>query len=372
MQNFIDRFKPKTSGNLLAGFRGGSTKFSGPGQSLGGTLPGKVIAVELTEAGSLGIKLEKRPNGSCVVALVIPNSQADRFGLERGDILCFAGSNGAEEIQYDMFLQLAASDQRPVCFEVRRIQTKKDVVVSTASKSKSADEHARKQAVIAAAEAREKAHVKKQKPMARKTLSTEERLKQQQQPSTLQEPTQSEESLRAQQEIKRKEAETAAQLGYNPYEPSRATAGQARNATVVATHGTIHAGSDATSVPTTAAPEQDVSFEFEEALQHLIAYNTHKDPAQVASSMNVLCTLLVNATTKGQDGSSADEGAKFCRVRLENAKIKAAVVDVEGALQVLLALGFELHEQDGESILLYGNKPDWLPAALQQMQQYKA
>jgi hypothetical protein len=76
-------------------------------------------------------------------------------------------------------------------------------------------------------------------------------------------------------------------LGYNPYEPSRATAGQARNATVVATHGTIHAGSDATSVPTTAAPEQDVSFEFEEALQHLIAYNTHKDPAQVASSMNV-------------------------------------------------------------------------------------
>jgi hypothetical protein len=57
---------------------------------------------------------------------------------------------------------------------------------------------------------------------------------------------------------------------------------------------------------------------------------------------------------------------------LENAKIKAAVVDVEGALQVLLALGFELHEQDGESILLYGNKPDWLPAALQQMQQYKA
>ena len=61
--------------------------------------------------------MEKRPNseGTAIVARVVEGSQAEAAGLERGDVLCFAGSNGQEEIMYDMFLQLAASDQRPLC-----------------------------------------------------------------------------------------------------------------------------------------------------------------------------------------------------------------------------------------------------------------
>ena len=46
---------------------------------------------------------------------VVEGSQAEAAGLKRGDIVCFAGSNGQEEIMYDMFLQLAKSNQRPLC-----------------------------------------------------------------------------------------------------------------------------------------------------------------------------------------------------------------------------------------------------------------
>ncbi len=41
-------------------------------------------------------------------------SQSEAAGLKRGDILCFAGSNGQEEMMYDMFLELAHSGQRPL------------------------------------------------------------------------------------------------------------------------------------------------------------------------------------------------------------------------------------------------------------------
>lgn len=62
------------------------------------------------------IQIEKRPNseGTAIVNEVVPGSQADLAGMKRGDILCFAGSNGKEEMMYDMFLELAKSPQRPI------------------------------------------------------------------------------------------------------------------------------------------------------------------------------------------------------------------------------------------------------------------
>ena len=138
MSNFFDRFKPgavaknKNYNNTLSGwFQGvgttGST-FSGQGQSLGGSAPGKVIPVTLVNAGPLGIKVEKSSQGTAIVAMIIADSQAAAAGLERGDVLCFAGSAGSEEILYDMFLELAASTQRPLCFEVRRVPQTKSTV----------------------------------------------------------------------------------------------------------------------------------------------------------------------------------------------------------------------------------------------------
>lgn len=61
-------------------------------------------------------QVEKQPNslGTAIVSDVVSGTQAQAAGLQRGDIVCFAGSNGQEEIMYDMFLELAQSSQRPL------------------------------------------------------------------------------------------------------------------------------------------------------------------------------------------------------------------------------------------------------------------
>jgi predicted metalloprotease with PDZ domain len=90
--------------------------FQGQGKSLGGSKPGEVIAVTFSDPGPLGLRVEKKSNtsASAIINQVVPGSQAEAAGLQRGDILCFSGSNGQEEIMYDMFLQLAQSGQRPL------------------------------------------------------------------------------------------------------------------------------------------------------------------------------------------------------------------------------------------------------------------
>lgn len=97
---------------------GQSNNFGGQGQSLGGSKPGIVIEIILSNPGPVGIRVEKSTataSLSAIVNHVIPQSQADKAGLKRGDVICFAGSNGQQEMQYDMFLQIAKSTQRPIC-----------------------------------------------------------------------------------------------------------------------------------------------------------------------------------------------------------------------------------------------------------------
>ena len=94
----------------------GQPRFNGAGQSLGGSKPGVVIDISLHEPGPLGIRVEKKSNndGSAIVSQVVPGSQAERSGLQRGDVLCFSGSGGQNEIPYKMFLDIAQSEQRPI------------------------------------------------------------------------------------------------------------------------------------------------------------------------------------------------------------------------------------------------------------------
>ena len=390
MSNFFDRFKPKKGSGFqlnLPGFQRAS--FQGSGQSLGGALPGKVLQIQLDEPGSLGMKIEKRPGTkSAIVAMVVEGSQADRAGLQRGDILCFQGSNGQEEILYDMFRELAASEQRPLCFEVRRVETKasKGMAADSSnvnSNESSAEAYNRKQAMIAAAEKREKAAKNKFKPLPKASKdnlptlrSTADRHRDE--AARLAQVDKDANDVTAQAAAaaaKKQEEETAATLGYNPYETSRATAGQARNATVAVQHGAM-AGGDAT-LPVTAPPpeptapaDDDVSPDFAQAYETCI---THNDAKDVASSLAILRKLMVNATTKGQ-GADEEQAAKFRKVRLANAKIKAAVVEVEGALDLLMSVGFQLTEDGDESVLVYPAEtaaPSWLPAALRRMEQYE-
>jgi hypothetical protein len=406
---FLDRFKPKNNKKKGGGFALKlpglpQRSFQGEGQSLGGnSRPGKVIEVTLAQPGPLGIAIEKRPGTpSAIVGRVVPGSQAAAAGLQRGDILCFQGSDGTEEILYDMFRELAASDQRPLCFQVRRVETKQGGAPVAGATQLSAEAYARKQAMIAAAEKREKAAKSRLKPLpkaSQKSLptlrSTADRHRDEAaRLAQLEAASSSAESQRAAALAKEQEAQVAAQLGYNPYETSKATAGQARNATVAVTHGGIQGdggGSTATSasslpaIPVTAPPPPaaaaadesssrlPVSEEFLQAFETCVTSN---EPAAVQASFTILAKLMVNATTKGQLPDEA-VAQKFRKVRLSNVKIKAAIVDVEGALDVMMSVGFQLTEDDesGESMLVYpagfGGEP-WLPKALGMIQQYKA
>ena len=389
----MDRFKPPKNGsqkgNPLNGLFGGTQSFSGQGQSLGGTQPGRIVPITLSDPGTLGIQLEKHkgPRKTSIVANVVPQSQAETAGLQRGDVLCFAGSNGQEEILYDMFLELASSTQRPLHFEARRVPEVK--TPAAAAKGSSAQDYARRQAVIAAAEKREKAHKQKTKPIPKvskdslpKLLSTAEKQKleqerqeriQQQSNAPLSAATQ-----QALQQAKSAEARTSAELGYNPYAVKNMTSGQARNAVTATTHGTIQAegaskeevGGPGTvrpppSTPSTTNDATPPSPGFESAFETMVTSGT--EHAQVVASLSILERLITNAITKQHD-------VKFRKVRLANPKIQAAVAAVPGAVDVLLETGFVLRTDDAtnESILLHeGDTPVWWKSAVRHMERYR-
>lgn len=480
MSNFFDRFKPgggnsNNNNNPIAGWfnkvvnsSNTPSSFSGTGQSLGGALPGAVIPITLSDAGPLGIRLEKSASTSsssstttsgasaskAIVAEVVPDSQAAAAGLARGDVLCFAGSNGREEIPYEIFLELAASSQRPICFEVRRVPSTKQKPTPAAAAFNSggptsAEAYARKQAVIAAAEKRESEANKWNKKISSNKntatnssksnvlMSTADRRKllEQQQleaaiaaTSPLTPATQA-----ALAHAKQAEHDAVQQLGYNPYESKSMTAGQARNAVATTAHGSIlvagantnstNTNSEASSrnsnaaladqqqqqhLPFVAPPrplqaargvkEQDTikgliakiqqqrpSLEFQQAFETTVT--STPDHSAVVQTIDILSKLIVNATTKGQELGDVEAAAKYRKIRLTNAKIRTTIADRPGAVDLLLAVGFELHfddddcdtndamrvEEAAETILVFppgSTGPLWLPAALQQMNQY--
>lgn len=249
-----------------------------------------------------------------------------------------------------------------------------------AKQDRSADTDHRRQAVIAAAEAREKAHKAKSKPIRNVTKST--LLKNQNSTSSsdinadISNEPKSEQAKQAAALAKQGEAALAAQLGYNPYETARSTAGQARVATTETKHGSIDAGVAGSHLPTTAAPPRDaaisepdpgytidVSIEFEEAFTMLMTSDNVKE------SCGILKKLIVNATTKGQ--APGQDSAKFRKVRLANPKIQSTIAQVQGATELLLSVGFSLQEQDGDSLLIFPEDspgPEWLSAALHQLE----
>jgi hypothetical protein len=268
-------------------------------------------------------------------------------------------------------------------------------------KNASADAESRRKAVIAAAEAREKKHIQKTKPIKSVTKTTLAREKQQQQilsnaaaaaaannsDQVSNEPL-SDQARQAAAAAKQGEAALAAQLGYNPYETARSTAGQARTATSAVQHGTMTApGSAGDHLPSTAgagvvAPPRDAALpeaeeepyiqvdlspDFEDA--YALLASSDNEPAAIQSSCSIMKKLMINATTKGQ--MPGEDAAKFRKVRLVNPKIKAALVDVQGAVEVMLSVGFSLDEQEGESVLIFPADypgPEWLPTALRQLE----
>ena len=111
-------------------------------------------------------------------------------------------------------------------------------IVSPSPPSVSVD--ARKQAMIAAAMARERAHKQKMTLSKRKKTSIVKHQRPDE-PSSQQAShvPLSEQAKKAAELAKADEGTHAAQLGYNPYETCQMTSGQARSATVAKKHGTI-------------------------------------------------------------------------------------------------------------------------------------
>ena len=398
-------------GLQLPGGGGGNSKnFRGGGQSLGGSKPGRIIRIELPIAGPLGVKVEKRQGAkTAIVSQVLPDTQAAAAELQRGDVICVADTHGEVEMLYDDFLKMAASDVRPLVFDIRRIDGVGAVAAAggSAGGSSTADAYAKRQAVIAAAEARDKAHKKKTKPIAKgtgKDLTSADRKKIEEQREEqarknategIGATTTSAESKRAVEAAKAGEAQHAAALGYNPYETNKVSAGQARTATVAVTHGAMGGaggsgggGSNATSSsaaapgavappsnPVSAATADDLTNidpQFDEAFEAVAFHTSNNETAKQA--LTTMKKLIVNATTKGQTGPE-ETSAKFRRVRLSNPKIKAAITDVHGALDLMMSVGFVLseNEDDGETYLVFppaSTGPSWLPLALKKMEKY--
>jgi PUB domain len=83
---------------------------------------------------------------------------------------------------------------------------------------------------------------------------------------------------------------------------------------------------------------------------------TSNAESTIVDSLKILKTLIANATTKGQLAGQDN----FRTVRLENAKIKAAVADIVGAMDVLLECGFQLtQEEDDGAAFASREKVSW-------------
>ena len=223
--------------------------------------------------------------------------------------------------------------------------------------------------MIAAAEARNQKHLKQTqqiRKVTKTTLQREQELEAIKQKNALQnEQSDAVESQLAIQ-AKQQEQQTAQALGYNPYETNKVTAGQARNATVDTKHGAIGGGDTEGSIPEVAAPSDPASpvlsidNAFDDAYTTAVTSSLSKSDIQ--ASFTILTKLLTNATTK--------EDVKFQTVKISNPKIQSTVVQREGMLDILLACGFVLTEEEGESLLKYSVAPSWLPQAMECLKAY--
>lgn len=348
------------------------------GQSLGGSRPGVVLSICLDQPGPLGLVIEKSKSNQAfaVVAACVPKSQAELAGLKLGDIVCYPGTNGEREVPYDKFVASAKSGSRPVKFDVRRIES--SILSGGGGGGGSADAFARKQAMIAAAEARDAKHKATQKPIPKTEKRTFTVVPSEETIYEYDGSNETEDTRRAVAAAKQSEKKDAERLGYNPYETNTMTSGQARTATVAASCGDIIAGNkgetpspgsvNKPSDPTTKTPP-----EFDHAFSILATSNA--DHAAVLNSSSIMRKLINNAITKGQQGDE-EASSKFRRVRLSNPKIKEAITDVQGALELMLCVGFILSEndEDGETYLVYppGEKgASWLGDAMAVMQSYE-
>ena len=377
----------------------------GGGQSLGGAKAGKLIPdIWIVEPGPIGVKLENTSQNHAIVAGVTPGGVAESVGLQRGDVICHPGTGGDKEMNYFEFLKMVKSNSRPLQFDVRRMTS----LPNASNQNLRADDAARRQAVIAAAEERNTKHKARTRPIPKKKggkivaeLTPEEMKKIELQKEEnmkrnaihMSEKPLSEEAERAVQAAKKDEVSHTNQLGYNPYETKKVTAGQASTASIAMTHGVINAGgnpsnnivsnvrSSQTAIPPVQAPADamistdenellQIDPAFDEAFSELITINPKEN---ISKSLRIMKKLISNATS-----APADDPKRKVRISDPNNLIKASIIDMSGAVELMLSVGFAMtDEDDGKMFLHYnegldsGNDLPWLKDALKKMEKYE-
>jgi len=299
---------------------------------------------------------------------------------------------------YEQFIQMSASSRRPLIFDVRRLSAIQSTSIS--NNKTSAEAYSRKQAIIAAAESRDKSLKAKTRPIKKtpkpnatdavnkrnETMSpsgNNQIIKDQIKDISLS----NEATLQAVHDAKSREIDLANSLGYNPFNAVAMNSDQARNAQTVSSHGNIEAGNDQNTesyVPSTNLDKsifddddmQVFNEAFEESFTLLVT--TNGSNASLSQSLVIMRKVILNATTKGQQ-SDEESSAKFRKLRLSNPKIRSLICEMNGALELLISVGFHLSEDsdtssEGETFLMYpegSSGPTWLGKALKRMEQYE-
>ena len=397
MKGFLDKLQNnKSKKDFKNPFAPKKNQNRGGGKSLGGTKPGKILSITIPSPGPIGVVLENTKEGSAIVASVADGSQAEAVGLQRGDVICFQDTNGMDEIDYRLFLDMTKSAARPLTFDIRRIESsagKSSLLGSNpniggGTRPIRADAEARRQAVIAAAESRDKQHKHKNKPMRKYLdLSAEQKKKIQQQKEELalknatymSNTPLTDEAQKAVEAARQDEVKHAAKLGYNPYESMKGTGQQGSTAVTDLNHGTMQADAasgtkagkadeKASNSTSSSLQMQPIDPAFDDAFTTLLTTNNDLD--SVAKSLRIMRKLIQNATAEGQS-----EEKRRVRISNPNKHIDAAINQTEGALDLMMSVGFIIadHHEDSETYLMhqYEDKPGWLTKALDQMEQYE-
>lgn len=378
LQQFQNIFQP----NKQQQNETNSNNYRGGGVALGtaNKLPpgSKIVEIELkqsleTAEETVGIFVEQNEKNSAIVSKVIRNSAGDKAGFIRGDVICFPGSDGMEEMHYDQFIvMLKERNMHSLHFEVRRVVEKNSKAsnnnnANANSSNMSADAYVKRQAVIAAAEKRKKKN--NPKPIKHITATTKEsKLKSNNNNvnyanAALNEAQpMSEQSKKAVEAAKASEARDVQNLGFNPYEACSTTAGQAKKTVNDVIHGQINTTTN--TGETTTTPSNAITTNLAGNNNHIlsqqpppsihesfdIAFSTYassNDNTIISTSLSIITKLITNALTKTDD--------KFKRVRLSNPKIQSNIVNTQGAMDIMMAFGFVLLEEDNEMWLIYND-----------------
>ena len=375
-------------------------KKAGTGQTLGGSsenssnreLPKNCVCVPnvriVVQAKSskrtLGLKVEKvGSTGGTKVVQVLPNSAAESAGVLRGDLICFSGSGGVAEIVFEHFQLL----------EQQFVQKIEEQENSSSAPAAVLEFDLVRSAVIAAAAAREKIHKDRSKPIA-VTAKNSSKLSSSANSTieyALPPPSSSEESKAAARAAKQREKQTTSSLGYNPYEVVKSGSSLATSTTqnmsakesVTSGNKSNQQASQTKVTEASLANDQDqiqdqeiIDEECKNALSILVQMRlrcTSEDELkQVNQSLSTMQKIITNAITKGQSEGSA--GEKFRRVRLANGRIQKDILNIEGALDIMLVAGFHIVEEEetSESLLVFAlgdTGPSWLSVLLKRMKE---